>query len=69
MHQVQKLPAKIAEEEDQLVHSQNIPHTEKRRPILKLAHKKARKQFNLSKSMIYWNHVLWSEETKVNLFG
>ncbi|KAK3520754.1 hypothetical protein QTP70_032287, partial [Hemibagrus guttatus] len=24
---------------------------------------------NLSKSMNYWNHVLWSDETKINLFG
>ncbi len=38
----------------------------------KLAHKKACKQFaedNLAKSMNYWNHVLWSDESKVNLFG
>ncbi len=34
-------------------------------------HKLACKQFtedNLAKSMNYWNHVLWSEEFKVNLF-
>ncbi|KAL0170305.1 hypothetical protein M9458_034901, partial [Cirrhinus mrigala] len=33
---------------------------------------KARKQFaedNLFKSMNYWNDVLWSDETKINLFG
>ncbi len=33
--------------------------------------KKACKQFaedNLAKSMNYWNHVLWSDESKVNLF-
>ncbi len=44
----------------------------RRKPLLKLAHKKACKQFakdNLSKSMNYWNHVLWSDESKVNLFG
>jgi hypothetical protein len=23
----------------------------------------------LSKTMTYWNHVLWSDETKINLFG
>ncbi len=33
--------------------------------------KKACKKFaenNLAKSMNYWNHVLWSDESKVNLF-
>ncbi len=40
--------------------------------LLKLAHKKACKQFAedyLAKSMNYWNHVLCSDESKVNLFG
>ncbi len=35
-------------------------------------HKKARKQFaedKQTKDMDYWNHVLWSDETKINLFG
>ncbi len=35
-------------------------------------HKKARKQFaedKQTKVMDYWNHVLWSDETKINLFG
>ncbi len=35
-------------------------------------HKKARKQFaedKQTKDMDYWNHVLWSDETKKNLFG
>ncbi len=35
-------------------------------------HKKARKQFaedKQTKDMDYWNHVLWSDETKTNLFG
>ncbi len=34
--------------------------------------KKARKQFaedKQTKDMDYWNHVLWSDETKLNLFG
>ncbi len=60
--------------------SDHTPHTQqvglhgrrpRRKPLLKLAHKKACKQFaedNLSKSMNYWNHVLWSDESKVNLF-
>ncbi len=35
-------------------------------------HKKARKQFaedKQIKNMDYWNHVLWSDETEINLFG
>ncbi len=35
-------------------------------------HKKARKQFaedKQTKDMDYWNHVLWSDETKINLFA
>ncbi len=72
----------VAEVEGQLVSAQTIRHTlqqvglhgrrPRRKPLLKLAHKKACKQFaedNLSKSMNYWNHVLWSDESKVNLFG
>ncbi len=40
--------------------------------LLKTMHKKARKQFTedkQTKDMDYWNHVLWSDETKINLFG
>ncbi len=72
----------VAEVEGQLVSAQTIRHTlqqvglhgrrPRRKPLLKLAHKKACKQFaedNLAKSMNYWNHVLWSDESKVNLFG
>ncbi len=35
-------------------------------------HKKACKQFaedKKTKDMDYWNHVMWSNETKINLFG
>ncbi len=35
-------------------------------------HKKACKQFaedKQTKDMDYWNHALWSDETKINLFG
>ncbi len=37
-----------------------------------MMHKKARKQFvedKQTKYMDYWNHVLWSDEAKINLFG
>jgi len=70
-----------AEVEGQLVRAQTIGHTlqqvglhgqhPRRKPLLKLAYKKACKQFaedNLAKNMNYWNHVLWSDESKVNLF-
>ncbi len=69
----------VAEVEGQLVSAQTICHTlqvglhgchPRRKPRLKLAHKKACKQFaedNLA-SMNYWNHVLWSDESKVNWF-
>ncbi len=71
----------VAEVEGQLVSAQTIRHTlqqvslhgrrSRRKPLLKLANKKACKQFAedyLAKSMNYWNHVLWSDESKVNLF-
>lgn len=44
----------------------------RRKPLLKVAHKRARKQFaedNQYQTMDYWNRVLWSDETKINLFG
>ncbi len=37
-----------------------------------MMHKKARKQFaedKQTKDMDYWNHVLLSDETKINVFG
>ncbi len=71
----------VAEVEGQLVSAQTIHHTlqqvglhgrsPRRKSLLKLAHKKACKQFaedKLAKSMNYWNHVLWFDESKVNLF-
>ncbi len=72
----------VAEVEGQLVSAQTIRHTlqqvglhgrrPRRKPLLKLAHQKACKQLAedyLAKSMNYWNHVLWSDETQINLFG
>ena len=44
----------------------------RRKPHLKTIHKKASKQFAedmSTKHMDYWNHVLWSDEMKINLFG
>ncbi len=67
----------VAEVEGQLVSAQTLQQVSlhgrrpRRKPLLKLAHKKACKQFaedNLAKSMNYWNHVLLSDESKVNLF-
>ncbi len=42
------------------------------KPLLKMMHKKASKPFaedKQTKYMDYWNHVLWSDETKINVFG
>ena len=42
----------------------------RRKPLM--IHKKPRKQFvedMPTKHMDYWNHVLWSDEMKINLFG
>ncbi len=44
----------------------------RRKTLLKMMHKKARKQFaedKQTKDMDYWNLVLWSDETKIHLFG
>ena len=44
----------------------------RRKPLLKTIHKKVSKQFAedmSTKHMDYRNHVLWSDETKINLFG
>ena len=66
----------------QPVSTQTIRHTlhqigvhgcyPRRKPLLKTIHQKASKQFAedmSTKHMDYWNHVLWSDEMKINLFG
>ena len=74
--------AEIEEVGDQLVSAQTICNTlhqtgvhgchPRRKPLLKAIYKKASKQFAedmSTKYMDYWNHVLWSDEVKINLFG
>ncbi len=81
-HKCCSIALEVAEVKGQLDSAQTIRHTlqqvslhdrrSRRKPLQKLAHKKACKQFaedDLAKSMNYWNHVQWSDETKVNLFG
>ncbi len=44
----------------------------RRKPLLKIMQKKVCKQFaedKQAKDMDFWNHVMWSDETKINLFG
>jgi hypothetical protein len=44
----------------------------RRKPLLKMMHKKARKQFaedKQTKDMDYWNHVLWSDEKVSSVCG
>ncbi len=56
----------------QTIHRTLHQNWSRRKPLLKMMHKKDRKQFvedKQTKDMDYWNHVLWSVETKINLFG
>ena len=75
------IAAKIEEVGGQPVSAQTIRHILhqigvygchfRRKPLLKTIHKKASKQFAedmSTKHMNYWNHVLWSDEMKINLF-
>ena len=76
------IAAEIEEVRGQPVSAQTIRRTlhqigvhgchPRRKPLLKMIHKKASKQFAedmSTKHMDYWNHVLWSNEMKINLFG
>ena len=76
------IAAEIEEVGDQPVSAQTIHRTlhqigvhgchPRRKPLLKTIYKKASKLFaeNMStKHIDYWNHVLWSDEMKINLFG
>ena len=66
----------------QPVSAQTIRHTlhqiglhgchPRRKPLLKIMHKKANKQFaedKQTRDMDYWNHILWSDETKINVLS
>ena len=76
------IAAEIEEVKGQPVSAQTIRRTlhqigvygchPRRKPLLKTIHKKAHKQFvehMSTKHMDYWNHVLRSDEMKINLFG
>ncbi len=76
------ITAEVKEVGVQPVSAQTIRHTlhqiglhgcrPRRKPLLKIIHKKARKQFaedKQTKNVDYCNHVLWSDETKIHLFG
>ena len=76
------IAAEIEEVEGQPVSAQTIRRTlhqigvhnchPRRKPLLKTIYKKATKHFAedmSTKHMDYWNHVLWSDEMKINLFG
>ena len=76
------IAAEIEEVGDQPVSAQTICRSlhqigvhgfhPRRKPLLKTIHKKASKQFSedmSTKHKDYWNHVLWSDEMEINLFG
>ena len=47
-------------------------HSAKKRPLLQKKHKKARLQFanaHRDKDLNFGRHVLWSDQTKIELFG
>ena len=47
-------------------------HSARKKPLLQNRHKKARLQFATAhgdKDRTFWRNVLWSDETKIELFG
>ena len=57
----------------QVLHRHGLKgYSARRKPLLLKKHKKARLQLakiHQDKDLNFWRHVLWSEETKVELFG
>lgn len=55
------------------LHSEDIhARTPRRTPLLSAKNKKSRLEYakiNVDKPQRYWDHVLWSDETKLELFG
>ena len=55
-----------------LYHHELKGYSGRRKPLLQNHHKKARLQFATAhgdKNLNFWRHVLWSDETKIELFG
>ncbi len=73
-----RIAAEVEGAGGQPVSAQTIRHTlnqiglhgcrPRRKPLLKMMHKQFA-EGKQTKGMDYWKHVLWSDKTKINLFG